>query len=65
MGGEFLSFKAKTKEELKKQVDVTILHEEWRGMFDVRGIRFFPPLTYVNTDGTLEEQWTVFLWIHS
>ena len=65
MGGAILELNARTYEELKMQVDKTIREAEWKGLTDLRGIKYFTPLTYVKADGTLEKKWTAFLWVHS
>ena len=65
MGGLFLKFKARTKEELIKRVNITISNAERQGMLDIRGIKYFPPFTYTHDDGIVEKQWIVFLSIHS
>ena len=65
MGGAILSVKAKTKEELNKQVDKTIQEADRMGLIDVRSIKVFKPGEYIKPDDQPEDQWVAVVWVHS
>ena len=65
MGGALLSVKAKTQEELNKQVDKTIQEADRMGLMDVRSIKFFKPGEYIKPDDQPEDQWVAVVWVHS